>query len=204
MRMKLILLLPLSLVIATPLAADSRFPIVVSGGTHSLTVPWHPGPVTKRLNPALTVGTERTLRPPGCVRLYHTANVGFFQHYWWMTGVFVNAEVGIGRALPLGLNGDLRVGVGYLHYFWRREILKLEDGEYVPATDWGRPSVMVPMSVVVRYRGSGARPLAVSPFVSAQWVVQTPFIEDTPAMTHLLFLVGVRIDRGATAPPGGS
>lgn len=192
----LALLLPLWVGDATPLAAHERFPIVVSGGAHSLTVPWHPGPVAKRLNPILVVGSDRTLKPGRRTRLYQTANVGFFQHYWWMTGLFLDTELGVGWALPLGFQGDLRAGVGYLHYFWRRKTLELKDGKYVRATDWGRPSIFIPMSVVLGYRGSPAHPLAASPFFSVQWAIQAPFIEETPAMTHFLLLVGVRIDRG--------
>jgi hypothetical protein len=112
-----ILLLLVCIGIVTPLAAESRFPLVISGGTHSLTVPWHLGPVTKRLNPALTVGTERTLKRGSRTRLYQTANLGFFQHYWWMTGVFLDTELGGSYALPRGFHADLRLGVGYLHYF---------------------------------------------------------------------------------------
>lgn len=165
-----------------------------------MTVPWHPGPVGNRLNPALIVGTERALKR-GASRFYHTVNLGFFQHYWWMTGLFLDAELGVGTSLPFGLHGDARLGVGYLHYFWRRETLKLEDGVYVPARDWGRPSVLVPFSIALGYRGGPHRPLAVAPFVSAQWAVQAPFIEEAPAMTHFFLLVGVRIDRGG-APLG--
>ena len=188
---------------AAPLAAQSRFPIVVSAGAHSLTVPWHLGPVTSRLNPALIVGTERTLRPGGRVRLYQTANLGFLQHYWWMTGAFLDTEFGVSSAFPFGFHADLRLGVGYLHYFWRRKILELRDGEYVQVTDWGNPSLMVPLSVVLGYRGNSACPLAVEPFVSVQWAVQGLFLDEVPALPHLLMLVGARIPLGRAKPAGG-
>jgi hypothetical protein len=86
-----------------------------------------------------------------------------------------------------------------MHYFWRRETLELENGVYSPATDWGRPSLMVPLSVMLGYRGSSARPLAVSPFVSARWAAQVLFTEEIPAMTHLFLLFGVRIEWGRHA-----
>ncbi len=199
----LILLLQLCIGNNTSLAAQSRFPLVVSCGTHSLTVPWYPGPVTNRLNPALIVGTERTLRPGNRIRLYHTANLGFFQHYWWMTGVFLDTELGASYALPLGLHADLRLGVGYLHYFWRRKVLELKDGAYVQVTDWGKPSLMIPLSVELGYRGSSTRPLAVSPFLSVQWAVQGLFLEEVPAMPHLFILVGARIPLDRIKPAGG-
>ena len=103
----IILILLLCLANATTSAEQSRFPLVISGGTHSLTVPWHLEPVTKRLNPALMVGTERMLKSGERLQLYHTANIGFFQHYWWMTGVYLNTELGVRHKLPLGLYADM-------------------------------------------------------------------------------------------------
>lgn len=185
---------------ATPVAAQSRFPVNLSMGTHSLTVPWHLDPVTNRFNPVFVVGTDRTVKTSGRVRWYGTANLGFFQHYWWMTGVFLSTEFGFGYALPIGFHTDLRLGVGYLHYFWRRETLVLKDGEYVQATDWGRPSVMVPLSVILGYRGNPDYPLPVAPFVSLQWAVQAPFTDEAPAMTHFFLALGVRIDLGQKIP----
>jgi hypothetical protein len=148
------------------------------------------------LNPAVLVGTERTLRPGMRLRLYHTLNLGFFQHYWWMTGIFLDAELGISHRLPLGIQADARLGAGYMHFFWRRPTWKLEDGVYVKATDWGRPSLMFPLSLLLGYRGTSDHPLTVAPFLSAQWAVQVPFIEESPAMTHLFLTLGVRIHVG--------
>jgi hypothetical protein len=199
----LILLLPLCVGNATSVAAQSRFPIAVSGGTHSMTVPWHPGQVTKRMNPAVIIGTERTLRPGGRMRLYQTGNLGFFQHYWWMTGLFLDTELGLGYTLPLGFHADLRLGVGYMHYFWRRKSLELKDGVYVQARDWGKPSLMVPLSLELGYRGSPDRPLAVAPFISAQWAVQGMFLDEIPVMTHFFITVGVRFDWGRAMPAAG-
>ena len=100
----LILLLPLCKGIPSPLAAEPRFPLIISAGAHSLSVPWHMGPATKRLNPALIVGTERTLRPGGRVRLYQTANFGFFQHYWWVTGLSIGHRAGCRVRSPAWLS----------------------------------------------------------------------------------------------------
>lgn len=184
-----------------PAAAQSGQSLSVAVGTHSLTVPWHLGPVTSRFNPAIVIGADRTLRPGTGWRLYHTANVGFFQHHWWMTGAFIDAEVGLGRTLPLGLHSDLRLGVGYLHYFLRRQTLELEDGEYVPATDLGRPSLMVPLSLLLGYQGS-SRQNRVEPFVSLQWAAQGVFKPEVPALTHFFVLVGARFRLGSSESPG--
>ena len=180
----------------TPIATQSQFPLVVSGGTHTLTVPWHLEPVAVRLNPAFIIGTERMLKSGERLQLYYTANIGFFQHYWWMTGIFLNTELGIRHSLPLGFYADMRLGVGDMHYFWRRKSLALEDGKYVQATNWGKPSLMVPLSVTLGYRGSSTRSAAVVPFVSMQWAIQALFTDEVPVMTHNLVLVGVRMSAG--------
>lgn len=184
-------------------AADSGVPVSVSAGTHSLTVPWHPGPVTNRLNPIFAAGTDRTLKTGDHVRLYGAATLGGFQNYWWMTGVFLTGEAGAGYAFSFGLHADLRLGAGYMHYFWRRKTLELKNGEYVQARNWGKPSVFLPLSIVLGYRGRSAHPLIVAPFVSAQWAVQTPFTDETPAMTHFSLAVGVRFNLWSSTPAGG-
>jgi hypothetical protein len=99
---------------ATPLTAQSR-PIVVSVGTHSLTVPWHTGPVANRFNPAVMIGTDHALKSGDHWSLFYALNAGFFRNYWWMTGVSFEPEIGVGRTLLGGLRADLRLGLGYQH-----------------------------------------------------------------------------------------
>jgi hypothetical protein len=178
-------------------------PLAISSGTHSLTVPWHTGPVAKRLNPALFAGTERVLRRGRHLTLIQTANLGFFQNYWWMNGITADTELGIRRWLPLGLDVDLRVGAGYMHYFWRRQTLVLEGGRYVKARDWGRPSLVIPMSLVLGYSGNGANRLSMSPFICARWAVQALFKEEIPVMTHFILSAGLRMDWGGRSTPSG-
>jgi hypothetical protein len=192
-RLNLAIIILLFVLIAPPLEAHERYPLVVSGGVQSMTVPWHTGPMTKRYNPVFIIGAEHTLRSWGSWRLFQTANLGYFQHYWWISGVFLDSELGIGRELPFGFGADLRLGVGYLHYFWRRKVLELENGEYVEATNWGKPSLMVPLSAVLGYRDIPAGPLTVAPFVSAQWAVQALLIDESDVMTHVFLLAGVRL-----------
>jgi len=159
--------------------------------------------VNDRFNPAFLVGTDHTMRSGDHWRFFYGVNVGFFQHHWWMTGLSLEPELGIGRSLPGGLHADLRLGLGYMHYFWRRETLELEDGCYEKATDWGKPSLILPLSLTLGYRGDPDNPVSVQPFVSARWGVQGLFLDEVPAMTHLFLLGGVRIERGGDTPDGG-
>ena len=178
------------------LAAQTEFPLVISGGMHALTFPWHLGPATKHISPAFMVGTERTLKSGGRFRLYQTANLGFFQHHWWISGAFLNTELGGSCRLFLGFHVDLRLGVGYMHCFHRRKILKLKDGKYVQSTDWGVPSLMAPLSLELGYRGQSGRPLFFAPFVSLQFAFQALFRDKVPGLPHMFILVGVRIPLG--------
>lgn len=184
--------------------AQTDLPVVLAAGTHSLTAPWYLGPVNDRLNPAFLLGTDHSLRSGEDWTFFYGVNVGFFQHHWWMTGISLEPEVGVGRRLPGGMHADLRLGLGYMHYFWRRQTLALKDGSYVEATDWGKPSVILPLSLTLGYRGNRENPLTVSPFVSARWGVQGLFLEEVPAMTHLFLLGGVRIEREPDGSPDGS
>jgi len=189
-------------VCAVPGLAQSSFPISVSAGTHALTFPWYLAPVNDRLNPAAMVGTDRSLRTGERWSLTLGMNVGFFQDHWWMTGVSLEPELRVGRMLPGGVKTDVGLGIGYLHCFWRRQTLALEDGRYVESTSWGRPSVIVPLSLTVAYRGDSSHPVSVSPFVTARWAVQGLFLDEIPAATHLFLLGGVRIGRGRDAGGG--
>ncbi len=188
---------------ASPARAQSDLPITLAVGTHALTVPWYPGPTMDRWNPDFLVGTDQAWKSGAQWRLSYGISLGFFRHHWWMTGVSVVPELGIGRRLPGGLYVDLRLGLGYMHYFWRRNSLELEGGRYVQTTDWGGPSVLFPLSATISYRGARDGPLKVAPFLSARWAVQGMFLEEVPAMTHFSLLGGLRIDRGLGEHTGG-
>jgi hypothetical protein len=143
------------------------------------------------------VGTDHNMRSGSSWRLFYAVNLGFFRHHWWMTGVSIEPELGIGRSLPGGLHADLRLGLGYMHYFWRRERMELENGEWVEANELGRSSLLVPLSATVGYRGTRDDPPSVAPFLAARWGVQGVFIDETPALSHFQLLGGIRIERGA-------
>lgn len=165
----------------------------VSAGTHALTVPWYVGPVGWRFDPAVLAGADRALNSGRHWTLSLGLRVGFFRDRWWMTGISLVPEIRIGRTLLGGLHADLGLGIGYLHFFWRRKTLVLEDGKYVESVNWGKPSLLVPLSLTLGYRGNPDRPLTVSPFVSARWGVQALFLSEAPVMTHFTLLGGVRI-----------
>lgn len=179
-----------------PLSGQSDSGLLIAAGSHSLTVPWYLSPVGKGFNPAVMVGAERALRSGERWRLALGVNLGFLRDHWWMTGFSFEPEIRLGRILPGGFQADLGLGVGYMHYVWRRRTLELENARYVEAARRGHPSLLVPLSATIRYRGRRDAPLAVSPFVTARWGAQLLFLDEVPLMTHLSLMGGVRIRRG--------
>ena len=179
-----------------PLVGQSNWALRIAAGTHALTVPWYLAPVSYRFNPAVEVGADKILRDGERWTLSLGMNVGFVRDHWWMTGLSLEPELRIARAIPGGFQADVGVGLGYMHYFWRRKTLELKDGKYVETTDWGRPSLILPLSLTVAYQRDRGHPLSVAPFVSARWGVQALFLSEAPVMTHLSLLGGVRIRRG--------
>jgi hypothetical protein len=192
----------LSVFAPTRAIAQSERPVVLAVGTQALTVPWHPGPVAAGWNPAFMAGTDHTFDSNGSWRFFFGLNLGVFRNQWWMTGVSLEPEVGIGRAMG-EFTADVRLGLGYMHYFWRRRPLELEGGRYTEAPNRGRPSLLVPLSLTLGYRGDSDDPVTVQPFVSARWALQGLFLPEIPAVSHLFLLGGVRLDASADPEGGG-
>lgn len=184
--------------------AQADLPVVLSVGAHALTVPWYPQPLSAGLNPMVTVGTDRMPGAGEGWKAFFSASVSFFRHRWWMSGVSLVPSVGMGKTFRGGLQTDARIGFGYMHYFWRRETLELKNGRYVDSGNLGRPSIVLPLSVTIGYRGRAEEPLSVSPFVTGRWAIQELFLEEVPAITHLSVLGGVRINRGPARDREGS
>jgi hypothetical protein len=198
----LICYIGISSIHSVPAEAQADLPVSIAAGTHALTVPWYPDPVANRFNPAFQVGTDRTWKAGNHWRLYYGVSLGFFRHHWWMTGVSIVPELGVGRRLPAGFRADVSLGLGYMHYFWRRKTLELKNGKYVEARNWGKPSAVLPLSVTLGHRGGSDQPVKITPFVSTRWAAQGMFLDEVPAMTHFSLLGGVRIERGSGEPGG--
>jgi hypothetical protein len=94
------ILLAVSAVESKPLSAQPKTPITIAVGTQALTVPWYTAPVTRRINPALYVGTDSRLKSGTSWTLLFAVNVGFFRNHWWMTGLSLEPEIGVGRTSP--------------------------------------------------------------------------------------------------------
>lgn len=180
---------------------ESSFTVAV--GAHALTVPWHLRALSSHLNPAAMVGMDRNWKSGTSGRLFYALELGFIRHRWWMTGISVEPEVGIGLALPGGFTSDLRLGLGYMHWFWRRKTFELQDEGWAEPSNLGRPSLTLPLSFSLGYTGDSSDPLPVSPFLMVRWSLQGMFLEETPAMTHMQLLGGVRVHPGTRKPKGG-
>jgi len=175
------------------LKTKEPLPLVVSVGTHTLSFPWYNKPLTYRYNPGFLIGTEFTHKKRQHFRFYQPVTLGFFQHEYIESGLFVNTDLGFSYVTGFGLHADFLLGAGYMHAFSRRKLFELKDGEYREATDWGRPAFMFSLAGALGYQFKSNRRLSFSPFIQYRWFGQTPFAEGTPVMTHLLLTVGTKI-----------
>ena len=173
--------------------AKKPLPLVIAMGTHTLSFPWYNKPLTYRFNPALMVGTEFTHKQTKHFRFYQPVGLGYFQHEFMESGVFINTDLGFSYLTGFGLHVDLLLGGGYLHSFSRRELFEVRNGEYEKVTDWGRPSAMFSLALALGYQFDSNRRPIFSPFIQYRWFAQTPYAQELPALTHLLLTVGVRI-----------
>jgi hypothetical protein len=179
----------------------SRISYTFSMGTQALTVPWYLDPIFKRLNPAFSTGAEYPVKKWKSISIYETVNAGFLQHYWWMTALYLDTDCGARFAFPFGFCSDINAGLGYMHYFFRRKTMELRNGEYIQAPDWGKPSIILPLSIGLGYIGKPGHALSVAPFLSMKWIVQGTFLEEIPAMTHILLSAGIRMHFPQTRVP---
>jgi len=175
--------------------AKKQFPLVIAVGTHTLSAPWHNKPLTYQFNPSLIVGTEFTHKNWKHFRLAQPVNLGFFQHEFIESGVFLNTDLAFSYRTGFGLHTDISLGAGYLHAFSRREVFELKNGEYEKVTDWGRPTAMFSLAAALGYQFKSNRRLSFSPFIQYRWFAQAPFADpdEIPVATHLLLTVGTKI-----------
>lgn len=171
----------------------SRVSFTVTMGTQALTIPWYVNPLFKRVNPAFSVGAAYPLKRWKYIDLYQSVNTGFLQHYWWMSALYLDTESGTRFTAPFGFYADVNAGLGYMHYFLRRETMVLKNGSYVREPDRGMPSIIVPMSLSLGYSGKPDQQPLFAPFLSIRWILQGMFLEEIPAMSHMLLMAGVRI-----------
>ncbi len=184
-------------------SAQGQNPLTLSVGTHALTTPWYLSPVASAMNPAVFLGTDFSEDSRGRWRFFSGVNLGFFRHRWWMTSLSVEPELGVGWTFSGGFSADLRIGLGYMHYFWRRRTLELKEGRYANRRGWGKPSLILPLSATFGYRGGADDPLTVAPFLTARWGLQGLFLKEVPIMTHFFLLGGVRIQEEEGSSGGG-
>lgn len=192
----LVFLLP-SGVLAQSEAVESKrsLPLVLAVGTHALSFPLYNKPLTYRFNPVAMLGTEFTHTASSHLRLTQPLNLGFFQHEFVESGVFLNTDLALSYLTSFGLHADLLLGAGYLHAFSRRDVFELKDGQPSEVTDWGQPSVMLSLAGALGYEVQTRRSLSVSPFIQYRWFVQTPspYHALTPALSHVLLTAGAKI-----------
>lgn len=165
-------------------------PLIVAVGAHALSVPWHNKPLIFGFNPGFIIGTELAHKNWKHFRLSQPVNLGYFQHKYIESGLFLNTDLTLSYVTGFGLYADLLLGVGYLHAFSRRDVFELKNGEYERVTDWGRPTAMISLGLALGYEFK-----SFTPFIQYRWFAQAPFADpdELPAASHLLLTVGTKM-----------
>lgn len=178
-------------------AAGKSFPIVISGCSHSNALPFNNVFRISPLYPGAVIGTEYTWTEGRAGRLFQTGNIGGFVNSSTGSGLFLESEFAYRYTAGFGLFGETSFGLGYLHLFHPRDILRQnEDGEYEKATDWGKPCGMLAFSVGTGYDFFKKTKVPIAPFLKYQFFVQTPYFEVLPIGMQSLLHLGVRINWG--------
>lgn len=177
------------------IAAEQSFPVVLSACNHSNALPLSNMFRISPLYPGTLIGTEYRYSDGKVGRLYQTGNIGGFVNTSTGSGLFVESDFAYRYTAGFGLFGETSLGLGYLHVFHPREILRQNDeGVYEKAADWGKPCGMLSLCIGAGYDLSKKTKLAIAPFIKYQFFVQTPYFEVLPIGMQSLLHIGMRID----------
>ncbi|MBN2379972.1 hypothetical protein JXM67_09255 [candidate division WOR-3 bacterium] len=188
-------LLVMSVFCGLMLAVEQSFPIVISGSNHSNALPLSNILRISPLYPGATIGTEFVWAEGKAGRLFQTGNLGGFVNASTGSGLFAESEFAYRCTASFGLFAETSLGLGYLHVFHPREILRQNDeGVYEKAADWGKPCGMLSLCIGAGYDFAKKTRLPIAPFIRYQFFVQTPYFEVLPIGMQSLLHLGVRIN----------
>jgi len=144
--------------------------------------PYHPGFEVK--------GTFKRTEKPQSIR-YINANLGFFYHERLETAIYAGGEYQYTQKLfneKLGL--DIPLGLGYLHSFYPNDLYEQTDnGDFEVVSQLGRSHLYANLGVGLTYLGSSK----VQPFIRQELLLETPFANGIPVITHSILKIGVHI-----------
>jgi len=144
--------------------------------------PLHPG---FELN-----GTIKRIEKPKSIRYLNT-KIGFFYHRRLETAIYIGGEYQ--HSLKLfrqKISLDLPIGLGYLHSFYPGEVYEQNDnGDFEKINQTGRAHFYTNLGIGFTYLSDSK----VQPYIRQELLLETPFANGIPIITHSLVKVGVQI-----------
>lgn len=159
-------------------------------GQQAITMPWYLPPQFKSFNPNISVGFDREIKPLGNKTLTHQNEVGFIRHSFIESLLYIQSGIGWGIIRKKGGFFDVALKGGYGHWFNRRQVFILKDGEYVEKRNTGKPSLLIGIHLSYGFYLSR---FPLSPYFKYSWMIQTPFIDDIPILSHNMLNLGIKL-----------
>jgi hypothetical protein len=191
--------LALSLALLAPgvaRATEQRFPISAAISQRSAALPLQDVFGVQPFSPGATLGTEYTWVSGRGGSLLQAARLGFVSSSGVLGGgPSLFTDLTYRYTAGFGLLGDLSLGLGYMHTFHSQPIFRQNAAhEYVPATDWGKPTGALSAALSIGYDFSRRTRLPYSAFIRYEWLAQTPYFDALPFVPERILSVGIRVD----------
>ena len=165
-----------------------RRPITISLFTVATQLP---GGKMIPLHPGMELGTEFRYNKAEKNQWLQTAKVGVYYHQYSQTGLQLYSELNYRRKVWQKLQGDIKLGAGYLHAIPDLQSFVLKDGVYEKGNSFGRAQFMVSAAVGARFRLSNVKD-GPALFINYQCFLQMPFIKSyVPLLPNTALHIGI-------------
>jgi hypothetical protein len=156
-------------------------------------IPIYSGFTSNPIHPGLLIGAEYYYRKSRSDQLVQTVNLAGYLHHGFENGLFLNTDFGYRHSIPLGITGEILLGIGYLHTFSDNYVFEQnEDGRYVKTANRGNPRFMADASIGLGYDFSMKTRLPIQPYLRYSFFMEMPWAKgfDSFLMAHTALQIG--------------
>jgi hypothetical protein len=151
------------------------------------------GVFSKTIHPGFSIGTYHIYHAGEKHELFQTFKFGFFYHRFVQYGIQLYSEAGYRYLFKCGWYAEGMLGAGYIHSIPDVQIFILKDGKYVKKKNFGKPEMMIPVSLAVGYDLEKKCNTPLRIFLQYQLWMQTPFVNKyVPLLPNTALHLGVR------------
>lgn len=172
-----------------------KLPIKASFGTIAVGYPYQN--LFTAFNPTFALGTEFRYNRNITHRLYQTLNLECAFSTELGTKVMVQTDFGYRYTHPIGIFGNVSLGIGILNQFHPRETYQYNpsSGEYDAVRDNGIYGILMGYGLGVGYDFSRKTRCPISLFLQSSFFIQSPYfdLQDFPIMPQSTFQLGISI-----------